>query len=65
MEKSSNKLVDLSVAFAVEILNLIKYLKGQSFVTKLAEPEPVLERISTKHNTLTANRISSQNFKSP
>ena len=29
MEKSSNKLVDLSVAFAVEILNLVKYLKGQ------------------------------------
>ena len=27
MEKSSNKLVDLSVAFAVEILNLVKYLK--------------------------------------
>ena len=25
MEKSSNKLVDLSVAFAVEILNLVKY----------------------------------------
>ena len=65
MEKSSNKLVDLSVAFAVEILNLIKYLKGQSFVTKLAEPEPVLERISTKHNMPTGNRISSQNFKSP
>ena len=29
MEKTSNKLVDLSVAFAVEILNLVKYLKGQ------------------------------------
>ena len=29
MEKSSNKLVDLSVSFAVEILNLVKYLKGQ------------------------------------
>ena len=29
MEKSSNKLVDLSVAFAVEILNLVKYLKTQ------------------------------------
>ena len=29
MEKSSNKLVDLSVAFAVEILNLVKYLKSQ------------------------------------
>ena len=27
MEKSSNKLADLSVAFAVEILNLVKYLK--------------------------------------
>ena len=26
-EKSSNKLVDLSIAFAVEILNLVKYLK--------------------------------------
>ena len=29
MEKTSNKLVDLSVAFAVEILNLVKYLKEQ------------------------------------
>ena len=29
MEKSSNKLVDLSVTFAVEILNLVKYLKSQ------------------------------------
>ena len=29
MEKSSNKLVDLSVAFAIEILNLVKYLKEQ------------------------------------
>jgi len=25
MEKSSNKLVDLSVAFAIEILNLVKF----------------------------------------
>ena len=29
MEKNSNKLVDLSVSFAVEILNLVKYLKEQ------------------------------------
>ena len=29
MEKPSNKLVDLSVSFAVEILNLVKYLKEQ------------------------------------
>ena len=29
MEKSSNKLADLSVSFAVEILNLVKYLKEQ------------------------------------
>ena len=29
MEKSSNKLVDLSVTFAVEIINLVKYLKSQ------------------------------------
>ena len=29
MEKASNKLVDLSVAFAVGILNLVKYLKEQ------------------------------------
>ena len=28
-KKSSNKPVDLSVAFAVEILNLVKYLKEQ------------------------------------
>ena len=29
IETPSNKLVDLSVAFAIEILNLIKYLKSQ------------------------------------
>ena len=29
MEKSSNKPVDISVAFAIEILNLVKYLKEQ------------------------------------
>ena len=29
MEKTSNKLADLSVAFSVEILNLVKYLKRQ------------------------------------
>ena len=29
IEKTSNKLVDLSIAFAVEILNLVKYLKEQ------------------------------------
>ena len=29
MEKTSNKLVDLSIAFEVEILNLVKYLKEQ------------------------------------
>ena len=29
MERTSNKLVDLSVAFAVEILNLVKHLKEQ------------------------------------
>ena len=29
MEKTSNKLVDLSVSFAVEILNLVKFLKSQ------------------------------------
>ena len=29
MKKTSNKLVELSVAFAVEILNLVKYLKEQ------------------------------------
>ena len=28
-KKNSNKLVDLSVSFAVEILNLVKYLKEQ------------------------------------
>ena len=29
VEKASNKLVELSVVFAVEILNLVKYLKSQ------------------------------------
>ena len=29
MQKSSNKLADISVAFAVEILNLVKFLKNQ------------------------------------
>ena len=29
MDRSNNKLVDLSVSFAVEILDLVKYLKSQ------------------------------------
>ena len=29
MQDPKNKLVDMSVAFAVEILNLVKFLKGQ------------------------------------
>ena len=29
MEKTSNKLVDLSISFAVDILNLVKFLKSQ------------------------------------
>ena len=29
MDRSNNKLVDLSVSFAVEILNLVKYLKSK------------------------------------
>jgi len=29
MEKRTNKLVDISIAFAVEILNLVKKLKDQ------------------------------------
>jgi len=29
MERQNNKLVDLSVSFAVEILDLVKYLKSQ------------------------------------
>ena len=29
MQKSNNKLADISVAFAVEILNLVKFLKNQ------------------------------------
>ena len=29
MQKTSNKLADISVAFAVEILNLVKFLKGR------------------------------------
>ena len=49
MEKSSNKLVDLSVTFAVEILNLVKYLKSQHetiicnqemFSEQLKQPRP-------------------------
>ena len=30
MQKSNNKLAEISVAFAVEILNLVKYLKCQN-----------------------------------
>ena len=66
MEKTSNKLFDLSVAFAVEILNLVKYLKEQHetiSVIKSAEPEPVSGQISTKPNTLTTKQILFQNFK--
>ena len=41
MEKSSNKLVDLSVSFAVEILNLVKYLKEQYYVLRWKVEEAV------------------------
>jgi hypothetical protein len=66
MEKSSNKLVDLSIAFAIEILNLVKYLKSstkRSSVIKSAEPEPASGQISTKLNMLTVRLILFQNFK--
>ena len=33
MKKASNKLVDLSGSFAVEILNLVQYLKNQHETT--------------------------------
>ena len=66
MEKSSNKLVDLSVAFAVEILNLVKFLKSQHetiICNQIGEPEPVSGRISTKPNMLTEKQILFQNCK--
>ena len=40
MEKSGNKLVDLSVAFAVEILNLVKFVKIHAQRTWLCPLHP-------------------------
>ena len=66
MEKQ-NKLVDLSVSFAVEILNLVKFLKNQHETiisnqigragTSMGEP------ISMKLSTLTARLILFPNYK--
>ena len=64
---AESKLRALSVDFAVQILNLVKFLKSQqkrSFPIKSAEPEPVSEQTSTKPNMLTANRTLLQNCKS-
>ncbi len=69
MEKSSNKFIDRSVSFTVEILNLAKYLKEQrekrSSAIKSAEPVPGSVRISTKLNMLTEKLILFQNCKLP
>ena len=39
MQKSNNKLADLSVAFAVEILNLVKQLKDYSYYYETDDDE--------------------------
>ena len=68
MEKSSNKLVDLSIAFAVEILNLVKYLKERKetiICYQIGRPGPVSEPTSTKRNMLTGKLILFQNCKLP
>ena len=64
---SESKLRTLSVDFAVQVLNFVKFLKNsakRSFPIKAAELEPVSEPISMKRNMPTAKRISSQNCKS-
>ena len=68
MEKASNKLVDLSVAFAVEILNLVKSLKEQKETiirNQIGRSEPVLVPISTKRNMHMGKLILFQNCKLP
>ena len=64
---AESKLRTLSVDFAVQILKLVKALKistKRSFPIKSAEPEPVSEQTSTKHNMSMAKRILLQNCKS-
>lgn len=52
--EKQNKLVDLSVAFAVEILNLVKYLKEQreTIISNQIGRAGTGIAISTKHKTL-------------
>ena len=48
-----NKLVELSMDFSVDIINLVKYLKVNHetlYPTKSAEAAPRLEQIFTKRN---------------
>jgi hypothetical protein len=63
-----NRLMDLSMDFAVKTIDLVKRLKEKkrpSSQTKLAEAERVSARISEKPNMRMENRISFQNCKSP
>ena len=59
MEKSSNKLVDLSVAFAIEILNLVKYLKKSLLIDDKQSHSGLFFRNKYNRHTIIAPSESS------
>ena len=65
---AESKLRTLSIDFAVQILNLVKFLKSQHETivsNQIGRAGTSIGATSTKHNMPTANRISSSNCKSP
>ena len=60
MEKSANKLVTLSVEFAVDILKSVKYLKEQKetiICNQIGRSGTGIGATFTKHNMLMGKRI--------
>ena len=65
---AESRLRTLSIDFAVQILNLVKFLKSQHETivsNQIGRAEPVSEQTSTKHNMPTVSLTLSQNCKSP
>ena len=61
---SENKLADLSMDFAVELLKLCDNIKGHySIVNQLERSATSIGPISERQNMLIANRTLYQNFK--
>ena len=61
-----NKLVELSMDFSVDIINLVKYLKSNHetiISNQIAETALLLELIFTKHNTHKVQKILYPNLK--